>query len=73
MASVNKKAGGRENLSSLRYIKGLFHLEEIVLGAQDWAKAGKVTVVDVSYNISPRIALLTQSRSEDLPAMMPSN
>ena len=47
---VGEQKGWRQRkfVEFMRYIKGLFHLEEIVLGAQDWVKAGKATVVDVS-------------------------
>lgn len=39
----------RKFVEFMKYIKGLFHLDQIVLGAQDWAAVGKATVVDVSH------------------------
>jgi hypothetical protein len=49
-----KKSKGwrqRNFVKFMAYIKDLFHTEQLVLSAVDWAKAGEVTVVDVSLPI----------------------
>lgn len=38
----------RQFVEFMKYIKGLFHMEDIVLEAHDWASVGGATVVDVS-------------------------
>lgn len=67
----------RQFVEFMKYIKGLFHMEDIVLDAHDWASVGAATVVDVSYktHIKQLLAykVLTISRSEAQLATMPSS
>lgn len=48
---ANKGWRQRKFVEFMQYIKGLFHLESIVLEAQDWAAAGNATVVDVGFHL----------------------
>jgi hypothetical protein len=50
------------------YTKEIFHLEDIVVNAYDWAAAGESTVVDVSTHTLPSVSFTswTSSSSRDV-------
>ncbi|OTB08661.1 hypothetical protein M426DRAFT_316674 [Hypoxylon sp. CI-4A] len=67
----------RNFVEFMRYVKEIFHLEEIVFGAQDWESVGKATVVDVGGSAGHDAIVLARKFPEltitvqDLPKVKP--
>lgn len=58
----------RNFVEFMRYIKDIFQLESVVLGAIDWKAAGKATVVDVSQFSALQTQIAANSISSAAPA-----
>ncbi|KAF9892841.1 hypothetical protein FE257_000430 [Aspergillus nanangensis] len=67
----------RNFVEFMRYIKDIFHLEEVLVDAYDWAAAGNVTVVDVGGSAGHDAVVLARKfpnltiTVQDLPKVKP--
>ncbi|KAI1375063.1 sterigmatocystin 8-O-methyltransferase [Hypoxylon crocopeplum] len=74
-----EKQGWRQRnfVEFMRYIKEIFHLEGVVLDAQDWKAVGKATVVDIGGSAGHDAIVLARNFPEltitvqDLPKVKP--